>query len=66
MTFAQIKNGVVKNVITLDDITLQDLFAQGFDYFIRIDTLDPHPGVRWLYDAVADSFTAPPPDLPNP
>jgi len=57
MIYAQIKNLVIKNTIILNDLTLSVLFSEGFDAFIRIDELNPQPGVRWTYDGT--SFTPP-------
>lgn len=50
MIYAQIKNGIVQNTIVLDDLSLEPLFAQGFDYFLCIDDIQPSPGIDWNYD----------------
>jgi hypothetical protein len=55
--YAQILNGVVVNIIILNDSTLEPLFAQGFDACIQIDQLSPQPGIGWSYDG--QSFTPP-------
>jgi hypothetical protein len=52
MHFAQIKNGIIQNIIVLDDMSLESVFSQGFDYFIRIDNIDPVPHLGDLYDGV--------------
>lgn len=52
MVFAQIKDGIVKNIIVLDDLSLEDLFSEGFDFFIRIDEMEIQPGVHWIYDGI--------------
>jgi hypothetical protein len=57
MIFAQILNGIVQNTIVLDDLSLQNLFSANFDYFIRVDTLTPQPGIGWSYDGT--SFSPP-------
>lgn len=57
MLYAQIKNGIVENVIILDDVALIPKFSEGFDYFIRVDEMDPQPGVLWLYDG--EKFSPP-------
>ncbi len=57
MIFAQIKDNVVENCIVLDDLSLESLFAEGFDAFIRIDEMDPRPGVGYSY--VDGIFTPP-------
>ncbi len=48
--WAQIKNGVVENAIVLNDESLIPIFSEGFDYFVRIDEMDPRPGPQWLFD----------------
>lgn len=48
--YAQISNGIVVNVIVLNDQTLVSLFSQGFDYFIEVDQLPGSPGIGWTYD----------------
>lgn len=50
MIWARIKDGIVTNCIVLDDLSLKDLFSEGYDYFIRVDELDPQPGIAWSYD----------------
>lgn len=50
MIWARIKKGIVTNCIVLDDLSLKDLFSEGYDYFIRVDELDPQPGIAWSYD----------------
>ena len=58
MIYAQILNGFVRNVIVLNDPTLQSVFVNGFDYLVRIDNLTPTPQIMWAYDPVA-GFTNP-------
>lgn len=60
MVYAQIKNGRVFNTIVTDETTPLDLFARGFDYFLRIDTLSSAPSIGWIYDG---KKFLPPPDL---
>lgn len=50
MNYAQIKNGIVKNTIVLEDSSLEYLFLEGFDYFINISDIEPTPGIGWSYD----------------
>lgn len=57
MIYAQILNGIIENIIVLDDPSLSSLFSQGFDYFIRIDNLNPVPQIGWLYNG--SSFSDP-------
>lgn len=57
MVYAQIKDGIVQNTIVLDDPSLEGVFSQGYDYFLRVDNLDSQPGVGWSYDG--QNFTAP-------
>lgn len=54
--YAQIKNGIVKNTITLNEGADTTPHSAGFDFFKRVDNLvdgnnNPIPvGKRWLYD----------------
>lgn len=57
MIYAQIKDGVIKNTIKVDENTDLSLFLEGFDHLIRIDNLDTIPGIRWSYDGA--SFAPP-------
>lgn len=63
MIHAQIKNNVVINTIVTDENTPLELFSKGFDYLIRVDQMDPRPGIGWAYDGAI--FTAPPPPPPD-
>lgn len=49
MLYAQIKNGIIINIIKLDDSSVIDNFSTNFDYFIRIDQLYPRPSMGWSY-----------------
>lgn len=55
MIFAQIKDGIVSNIIVLDDETLIPLFKEGFDDIVRVDQLQPYPSPGWTYDG--NTFT---------
>lgn len=63
MVYAQIKDGVVKNTIVLNDAALSSLFSPGFDYFLRIDNLSPVPRIGDLYNGsiftLVDDLTPP-------
>lgn len=59
MTYAQIKDGFVKNIIALDDTDLLSIFEDGFDYLVDITMIDPQPGIGWGYDGV--NFIVPTP-----
>ncbi len=50
MIYAQIRDGIVKNTIVVDETTPMNLFSQEFDYFLRIDNLSIIPGIGWNYD----------------
>jgi hypothetical protein len=50
LTFAQILNTIIVNIIDLEDSTLVPLFAEGFDSCLEIDQLSPTPGINWYYD----------------
>lgn len=56
MIYALIKNGVVINCIVADETFAAHIRPQ-YDFVIRVDELDPQPGIGWLYDG--DEFTAP-------
>lgn len=60
MVYAQIKDGIIKNTIVLDDMSLLNVFLDGFDYLLRVDDLDPQPSIGWSYDG---SNYAPPPEI---
>ena len=55
MIYAQIKDGLVRNVIVLDDPSIVDLFyvspldGSRFDVVERIDHLTPVPQIGWEY-----------------
>ena len=62
-TYAAIQGGIVLNVVAVAvDADGNDVYgfcngeyAKSFDYFIRVDLLDPEPGMSWLYDGTAFS-----------
>lgn len=64
MIYAQIKDNKIINSIVIDDETPMELFSKGYDYFIRIDNLNPTPGIGWSY--IADNEFSPPPTPPDP
>lgn len=47
MIYAQIKDGIVRNIILLNDAGLASHFAIGFDSCDRIDDIDPVPGIGY-------------------
>lgn len=49
MTYAQITNDIVVNIIELDDATQIFLFAEGYDQCIQIDDLSTIPSIGWTY-----------------
>lgn len=57
MVYAQIKDGIVKNVIVLHDVNLISLFTIGYDQLVLIDAVSPKPGPSWTYDG--NNFSAP-------
>lgn len=59
MTYAQIQNGIIVNVIDLEDTSLLPVFSQGFDYCLQIDTLSTIPGIGWYYDTQSTNFYPP-------
>lgn len=48
--YAQVLNGVVVNVIVLNDSSLTATFSKGFDYLVKISGLSPMPGIGMNYD----------------
>lgn len=59
--FALIKNGLIENVIVAEQ-AFADQMKPKFDHVIRVDELDPLPGIGWSY---ADgAFTPPAPPEP--
>jgi hypothetical protein len=60
MIFAQILNGIIKNAIVLEDLSLSHLFSENFDYFIDVTDMTPRPGISWTYDSESETFTPPP------
>lgn len=52
MIFAQVLNNQIQNVIDLEDASLLPLFQDGFDSLVQIDTLDPQPGIGWIFDNI--------------
>lgn len=50
MVYAQIKDGIIKNTIVINDLAILDLFSGGFDHLIRVDDLNIIPGINWNYD----------------
>src|ERR1700722_8685422 len=59
MTYAQILNSIIINIIELDDITLVPLFTEGFDSCLEIDGLSIIPSIGWYYDIPSSSFFPP-------
>jgi len=63
MVFAQIANGIIKNTILLNDISILNLFlndpttGQPYDFVLQIDFLYPRPAVGWTFDGI--SFQSP-------
>lgn len=59
MIYAQILNGIIVNIIQLEDSSLVSLFSQGYDSCIQIDNLTPIPAIGWYYDIPSTSFYSP-------
>lgn len=55
MGFALINSGKVVNVIVADQDFIDGL--AGYDHKVRIDNLDPVPGIDWDYDSGTNTFT---------
>lgn len=56
MRYAQIKDGVVQNLIILNDAALESLFSQGFDALVNVT--GTQVGIGWTYEA-PDTFNPP-------
>lgn len=57
-SYAIINSNVVENVIVADSaFAIQYKIDFNHQYVIRIDNLDPIPGIGWLYDG--SSFSQP-------
>jgi len=49
--YAVVFNGVVINIIVLDDISLEPLFTQNGEQLVLLDTKQiPYPSPGWLFD----------------
>jgi hypothetical protein len=59
MIYTQILNGIIVNIIELDDSTLVPIFAQGYDSCMQIDNLSTVPNIGWYYDIPSASFYPP-------
>lgn len=59
MVYAQILNGIIVNIIELDDSSLVSLFAQGYDSCLEIDQLSTIPSIGWFYDTISGNFFPP-------
>lgn len=51
MRYALIRSGVVVSRIVADANFISSIQSQ-YDHCIRVDQLDPEPGLGWLYDGV--------------
>jgi hypothetical protein len=47
MTYAQVQDGIILNIIELDDISLIPVFVAGWQYLVRIDIISPEPAIGW-------------------
>jgi len=59
MTYAQILNGIIVNIIDLEDPTLVPIFSEGFDSCLEIDNLSIVPNIGWYYDVPSTAFYPP-------
>lgn len=64
MTYAQLRNNIIENVIVLDDASKLDLFranpvtSEAYDMVIRVDSLEIQPGIGWALNTnVWDTIT---------
>jgi len=56
MKYALIKSGVVENII-LADAEFISIIASSWDHCVRLDEIDPCPGMGWTYEN--GTFSAP-------
>lgn len=56
MIYALIKSGIVENTIIADEGFIA-MIASEWDHCVRVDEMDPQPGIGWSYDGSV--FTAP-------
>lgn len=57
MILAQIKNGIIINVVVVDDETKVPWLTHGFDQVVIISQEPDGPGIGWTYDG--ENFIAP-------
>lgn len=50
MKYAQIKDGLVKNIIIVDDEVPLDTFKEGFDEIVKLDKPNLDPDIGFKYD----------------
>lgn len=63
MIYALIKNGIIENTIVAD-ANFISIIENNWDSCIRIDELDPMPGISWTYDG--NNFSEPIIEEPPP
>lgn len=61
MKYVQINDGIVQNIILLEDESLSHLFSEGYEFFLSIEGIDPEPQIGGVYNG---SNFLPPKDLP--
>jgi len=61
MIYAIINNGVVENTIVADETFVSQIQIQ-HEAVVRIDNLEPQPGIGWNYSAPS-TFTDPQPPI---
>jgi hypothetical protein len=64
MIYAQIKKGIVANVLVLEDTSLAPMFAEGFDDLVEIKDDRKQPSIGWTYDERLEAFSPPPAATP--
>lgn len=57
MEYAQIKDGVVVNVIVVDENSPFEELSKNFDLFLRVDDIPDLVGIGFTYDG--ETFTPP-------
>lgn len=61
MTYALINEALVVVNTVLADADFAAFIAPEWAHVVRIDELDPHPGIDWTYDENTGDFTQPAP-----
>lgn len=59
MIYALIKDGEIKNIIVVNDLSFIGLIAHEWEFCKRIDNLDIIPQIGWKYSASENTYSPP-------